>query len=75
MAAPTCAPEACGPKCIILVLIAILLTAGGLWMLVAGWQMQTAGFVWSQVTLWYAGGFLLWCIAKCIKMKACGKCR
>ena len=70
-----CPPSQCGPKCLILGLIAAVLAAGGLWMLVGGVMMQWSGLPWTNVLLWYVGGFLLWCIAKCAKMKACPMCK
>lgn len=69
-----CPQSQCGPKCLLLGLIAAVLAAGGLWMLVGGARMQWAGLPWKSVLVWYTGGFLLWYVAKCTKMKACGTC-
>ena len=72
----TCPPSSCcGPKCIVLGIIAALLGAAGLWMLVSGVMMQSQMLPWSSVLLWYTGGFLLWCIAKMAKWKACPMCK
>lgn len=70
----SCMPGQCGPKCLVLGLIAAVLAAGGLWMLVGGIKMQWAMMPWTNVLLWYTGGMLLWCIAKMAKMKCCGMC-
>ncbi len=72
----TCAPGQCGPKCIIMGLIAAAFAAGGLWMLVGAVMKQWSGMMpWTNIFLWYFGGLILVCISKCIKMKACGMCR
>ena len=64
----------CGPKCIVLGLIAAAFFAAGLWTLVSGFQMQSAGMTMGRTFLWYFGGFILWCIGKCVKRKSCGMC-
>jgi hypothetical protein len=66
----------CGPKCIILGLLSAAFAAGGLWMIVGGIMKQWGGMMpWTNIFLWYFGGFVLFCIAKCTKMKACPMCR
>lgn len=70
-----CAQSSCGPRCIISGVLAAAAAAAGLWMLVAGVMMQSGGQPLLNNILWYAGGFLLWGVAKCIKMKACSVCR
>jgi len=65
----------CGPKCIILGLISAALAAGGLWAIVGGVMKQWGGMPWTAAFLWYFGGLVLWCIAKCVKMKACPVCK
>ncbi|MBI4145806.1 hypothetical protein HY489_00540 [Candidatus Woesearchaeota archaeon] len=69
-----CSTAQCGPKCLVLGVISAILAAGGLWLLVGGIKMQWSMLPWKSVLLWYTGGFLLWCIAKCAKMKACPMC-
>ncbi|MBW2969500.1 hypothetical protein KY319_00045 [Candidatus Woesearchaeota archaeon] len=65
----------CGLRCLIMKLIAILLAGAGLYVIVSGIMRQWAGmFPFTHVFLWYAGGFLLWCLAKYFKMKACDTC-
>ncbi len=70
----TCPQGACGPKCMLMWLLAAVFLAGGLWMIVGGALMQYSRFPWTQVFLWYLGGFVLWAIAKRCKMKACAMC-
>lgn len=65
----------CGPKCIILGLIAAALAAGGLWLVVGGVMGQMKAMPMSSIFLWYFGGFVLWKIAKCLKMKMCSMCQ
>ena len=74
-AAMVCPPGgSCGPKCIIMMLLAAVFGALGLWMIVGGVMKQLSGAVpWTSVAMWYAGGFILWCFAKCFKWKACAK--
>ena len=68
------AKNMCGPKCLIMKLLAIILMALGLWVGITGIMMQLAMMPFTRVILWYLGGFLLFCIAKHFKMKACGTC-
>ncbi len=70
-----CMPGQCGPKCIIFGLIASAFAAGGLFLLVAGILKQMAMMPWTAAFWWYFGGFVLWCVAKICKMKACPTCR
>jgi hypothetical protein len=70
-----CPAPVCGPKCIVMGLLAAAFAAGGLWMIVAAVLKQSSLMPTSNVLLWYFGGFVLWCIAKCMKMKACPMCR
>ena len=73
--AMTCPPGQCGPRCIVMGLLAAVFAAAGLWMLVGGVMKQLSGLVpWTNIFLWYLGGFVLWCIAKVCKKKACGEC-
>ncbi len=66
----------CGPKCIVLGLIAAAFAAGGLWMIVAAIMKQWAGMMpWTNIFLWYFGGFILFSIGKMMKMKCCNFCR
>ncbi len=65
----------CGPKCLILKLLAIVLMALGLWVGITGIMMQLALIPFTRVILWYLGAFLLFCIAKHLKMMACGMCK
>jgi len=72
----TCMPGQCGPKCIIMGLIAAAFGAGGLWMIIAAIIKQWSGMMpTSNVFLWYFGGLILIAIAKMCKMKGCGFCR
>lgn len=65
----------CGPKCLFLVLLAALLAAGGLSMLVMGVMQQMSRIMpLKSFLLWYAGGFVLFGLAKLSKMKACAGC-
>ncbi len=65
----------CSIKCLIMKLLAIVFGAAGLFVIVAGIMRQwSAMFPFTHVFLWYAGGMLLWCIAKYIKLKACDTC-
>ncbi|RMD58458.1 hypothetical protein D6825_00855 [Candidatus Woesearchaeota archaeon] len=74
-AGAVCPPSKCGPKCLLLGLISAVLMAAGLWLLVGGVMMQWSAMSWQKVLAWYSGGFVLWCIAKCAKMKACPSCK
>ncbi len=66
----------CSPKCIVLGLVAAAFAAGGLWMIVAAVMKQMAGMMpTTNVFLWYFGGFILFAIAKMMKMKCCNFCR
>jgi len=65
-------PTTCGPTCIFMGLLSAAAAAGGLWLLVGGIVAQTNGFPWTTTLTWYFGGFILWCIAKWFKIKACG---
>lgn len=69
------AKEMCGPKCLIMKLLAIILMALGLWVGITGIMQQLAMVPFTKVMLWYLGGFLLFCIAKHLKMKSCGMCK
>ncbi len=70
------AKDGCGPKCIILGLVSAAFMAGALWTIVGGiWKQWTMAAPMSNIFLWYFGGFILFCIAKCIKMKTCEMCR
>ena len=69
-----CPTTECGPKCFLFGVIASLVAAAGLWMVVGGVMMQWSQAVWNSVLLWYTGGMVLFCVAKCIKMKACPSC-
>jgi hypothetical protein len=66
----------CSPKCIVLGLVAAAFAAGGLWMVVAAiinqWNRLAPT---SNIFLWYFGGFVLFAIAKMMKMKCCNFCR
>ncbi len=70
----TCASGSCGPRCVLWGLIAVILAALGLWMLMSGIMKQWSMAPWTTASLWYLGGFILWCLAKCSKLKACDKC-
>ena len=70
-----CPTASCGPKCIVSGILSAVAAAAGLWVIVSGVMMQTQMMPWMNTLLWYAGGFLLMGVAKCIKMKACGMCR
>ena len=70
------AAGACGPRCIIMGLLSAAFAAGGVWMVIAGIMRQwsaTVGF--TNVWLWYFGAFILFCIGKCMKFKACATCK
>jgi len=69
-----CPPSTCGPKCIIMGLLGAVFAAAGLWLVVGGILMQVGRMPWTSIFLWYVGGFVLWCIAKGCKMKACPQC-
>lgn len=71
----TCPTGKCGPTCVFMSLLASVAAAFGLWLLVAGVMKQWSGMSWTGIWTWYFGGFVLWCVAKCFKMKACGACR
>ena len=71
-----CGPGTCGPKCIVAGLFSAAFGAAALWVLVSALMRQWSGMApMSNVFLWYFGGLVLVCVAKCIKMKACGMCR
>ncbi len=70
-----CMPGQCGPKCIILGLLAAAFGALGLFLVVGGVVKQMGMMPLGNVWLWYFGGFVLWCIAKMCKMKACPMCK
>lgn len=69
----TCTME-CGPKCMISGLLAAAFMAGALWMIVTAVLKQTVMYSTMHVLLWYFGGFLLFAIARYIKMKSCTIC-
>ena len=73
--AMVCPPGQCGPKCIVLGLVGAAAAGLGLWLVVAGFLKQSAGMTLTSAWMWYAGGFLVFGVAKCIKKKACGMCR
>jgi len=70
--AMVCPP--CGPRCIGMGLLSGVFAALGLWMIVAGFQMQSAGVPWLNAALWYFGGFVLWAICKKCKQATCATC-
>lgn len=71
-----CPPGSCGPACVALGLLAAAFKAGGLWMVIEGVVRQWNALApWTNVTLWYFGGFILWCIACLCMKKACPQCR
>ena len=71
-----CPPGQCGPKCIVMGLIAAAFAAGGLWMAVGAIMKQWSGMIpWSNIFLWYFGAFILFSIGRMMKMKCCGFCR
>ncbi|MCX6708800.1 MAG: hypothetical protein NTW67_04115 [Candidatus Woesearchaeota archaeon] len=47
----------------------------GLWVGITGIMMQLGMIPFTRVILWYLGAFLLFCIAKHMKMMACGMCK
>ncbi len=68
--------EGCGPKCIILGLLAAAFAAAGLWMVIGGIMKQWSGMMpWTNVWLWYFGGLILVMISKGCKFKTCMMCK
>ncbi len=72
--AMACPTGSCGPKCIIMGLLSAAFAGVGLLLLVGGVLKQMEMMPWTNTWLWYFGGFVLWCIAKCCKRKACPMC-
>ena len=71
-----CPTGTCGPRCIILGLISAAFASAGLWLIVGAILKQASAIMpWTNVFTWYFGGFILFGVAKCLKMKACGMCR
>jgi hypothetical protein len=74
--AMVCASGKCGPTCIIAGLFSAAFGAAALWVIIGTIMKQWAGMgSMTNLFLWYFGGLILVCIAKCIKMKTCGMCR
>jgi len=74
MEAMTCPTGQCGPKCIVMGLLAAAAAAFGLFLLVGGVMKQWSGMPWSAAWTWYFGGFVLMCVKCCLKKKACMQC-
>ncbi len=68
--------EGCGPKCIMLGLLAAAFAAAGFWMVIGGIMKQWSGMApMSNVFLWYFGGLILVMISKGCKFKSCSMCK
>ena len=68
----------CGPTCLVFGVLGSAVAAFGLAWLVygLGLQWQMAAVPWDLQVLWrYTLGFVVLCVAKCLKRKACQSCQ
>lgn len=71
-AGPGCS---CSPASFIWLIIGVIILALGFFALVKGINMQWVGGAdWLNAGIWYAIGFLVLCIGKCVKARGCKTC-
>ncbi len=64
----------CGPGSFVWLAISAIIVGIGIWGIVKGYMMQSAGMGFMTVALWYAIGVFIFCFGKCLKKKACSVC-
>jgi hypothetical protein len=69
---PTCS---CGPGNWLWVIITAIVMGIGVWLLVGGYLVQSAGGTWQNSLTWYALSFLVFGIGKAFKKRSAGTCK
>ncbi len=69
---PTCK---CTPGGLVWLVLGVIVLALGFWAVIKGLMLQWSGSMdWMRIAFWYAVGFLVICVGKVLKCKACPMC-